>query len=222
MSFAGFSAVPAPFQRRMPPWRHNDRNGGHDRSSRTLMWEDEQIRARKTAGIAIARGPRGSRRLWPLAALAAAGAVLPGTVGVASAGVHDSTYRQVNLRSDIPGLAAVTATGPGALWEFPPLRAPTRHRAERCGSRSRQGQDHPVHLGNRHGRQQGWPDRHDHLWRADRPGVQQRLGNPGPTSLCMTRPANWVRRPSFSPRKRRDQRPNPGVGMAQALTRRPR
>ena len=34
--------------------------------------------------------------------------MLPGTAGVASAGVHDSTYRQVNLRSDIPGLAAVT------------------------------------------------------------------------------------------------------------------
>jgi len=62
----------------------------------------------KAPRIAIARGPRGSRRLWPLAALAAAGAVLPVTAGVASAGVRDSAYRQVNLRSDIPGLAAVT------------------------------------------------------------------------------------------------------------------
>ena len=57
--------------------------------------------------ITIARGPRRSRRLWPLAALAAAGAALPLTGGVASAGVHDSTYRQVNLVSDIPGLAAL-------------------------------------------------------------------------------------------------------------------
>jgi uncharacterized protein (TIGR03118 family) len=57
----------------------------------------------KTARIAIARG---SRRLWPLAALVAAGTVLPVTGGVASASVHDSTYRQVNLVSDIPGLAA--------------------------------------------------------------------------------------------------------------------
>ncbi len=47
----------------------------------------------KTPGIAIARGPR---RLWPLAALVAAGTVLPGTAGVASAGVHGSAYRQVN------------------------------------------------------------------------------------------------------------------------------
>ena len=62
----------------------------------------------KTPRIAVARGPRGSRRLWPLAALAAAGTVLPVTAGVASAGVRDSAYRQVNLRSDIPGLAAVT------------------------------------------------------------------------------------------------------------------
>jgi uncharacterized protein (TIGR03118 family) len=62
----------------------------------------------KTPRIAIARGPRGSRRLWPLAALVAAGTVLPVTAGVASAGVPDSAYRQVNLRSDIPGLAAVT------------------------------------------------------------------------------------------------------------------
>ena len=51
----------------------------------------------KTPGITIARGPR---RLWPLAALVAAGTVLPVTAGVASAGVHDSAYRQVNLRSD--------------------------------------------------------------------------------------------------------------------------
>ena len=56
----------------------------------------------KTAGMVIARG---SRRLWPLAALAAAGAMLPVTAGAASASVHDSTYRQVNLVSDIPGLA---------------------------------------------------------------------------------------------------------------------
>lgn len=57
----------------------------------------------KTARIAIARG---SRRLWPLAAAtAAAGSVLPVTAGVASADVHDSAYRQVNLVSDIPGLA---------------------------------------------------------------------------------------------------------------------
>ena len=56
----------------------------------------------KTARIAIARG---SRRLWPLAALMAAGAMLPVTASVASASVHDSTYRQVNLVSDIPGLA---------------------------------------------------------------------------------------------------------------------
>jgi len=34
----------------------------------------------------------------------AAGIVLPVTAGVASAGVHDSRYRQVNLVSDIPGL----------------------------------------------------------------------------------------------------------------------
>jgi uncharacterized protein (TIGR03118 family) len=56
----------------------------------------------KAPGIAIARG---SRRLWPLAALVVAGSALPATAGVASAGVHDSTYRQVNLVSDIPGLA---------------------------------------------------------------------------------------------------------------------
>jgi uncharacterized protein (TIGR03118 family) len=56
----------------------------------------------KTPRIAIARG---ARRLWPVAALAVAGTALPATAGVASAGVHDSTYRQVNLVSDIPGLA---------------------------------------------------------------------------------------------------------------------
>jgi len=57
----------------------------------------------KTPGTAVARG---ARRLWPLAALVAAGTMLPATAGAASAGVHDSTYRQVNLVSDIPGLAA--------------------------------------------------------------------------------------------------------------------
>ena len=60
----------------------------------------------KTPRIAIARG---ARRLWPVAALAVAGAALPATAGVASAGVHDSTYRQVNLISDIPGLAPTDA-----------------------------------------------------------------------------------------------------------------
>jgi len=59
----------------------------------------------KTRGTAAARR---ARRLWPLAALVAAGTMLPATAGAASAGVHDSTYRQVNLVSDIPGLAAVT------------------------------------------------------------------------------------------------------------------
>ena len=62
----------------------------------------------KTPRIAIGRGPLGSRRLWPLAALVAAGTVLPVTAGAASAGVHDSRYQQVNLVSDVPGLAAVT------------------------------------------------------------------------------------------------------------------
>ena len=62
----------------------------------------------KTPRIAIGRGPLGSRRLWPLGALVAAGILLPVTAGVASAGVHDSRYRQVNLVSDVPGLAAVT------------------------------------------------------------------------------------------------------------------
>jgi uncharacterized protein (TIGR03118 family) len=59
----------------------------------------------KTSRTAVARG---ARRLWPLAALVAAGTMLPATASVASPGVHDSTYRQVNLVSDIPGLAAVT------------------------------------------------------------------------------------------------------------------
>lgn len=59
----------------------------------------------KPPGTAVARGVR---RLWPLAALVAAGAMLPVTAGAASAGVHDSAYRQVNLVSDIPGVAAVT------------------------------------------------------------------------------------------------------------------
>jgi uncharacterized protein (TIGR03118 family) len=59
----------------------------------------------KAAPIAIARG---SGRLLPLAALAAAGAMLPVTAGAASASAIDSAYRQVNLVSDIPGLAAVT------------------------------------------------------------------------------------------------------------------
>lgn len=64
----------------------------------------------KTPRIADARGVR---RLWPLAALVAAGSMLPATASVASASVspahqHDSAYRQVNLVSDIPGLAAVT------------------------------------------------------------------------------------------------------------------
>src|SRR5690349_13443458 len=84
----------------------------------------------KTPGTAV---PRGARRLWPLAVLVAAGGMLPATAGAASAGVHDSVYRQVNLVSDIPGLAAVTdpdlvnswgvSAGPGtdqapggALW----------------------------------------------------------------------------------------------------------
>jgi len=84
----------------------------------------------KTPGTATARGVR---RLWPLAVLVAAGGMLPATAGAASAGVHDSVYRQVNLVSDIPGLAAVTdpdlvnswgvSAGPGtdqapggALW----------------------------------------------------------------------------------------------------------
>ena len=84
----------------------------------------------KTPGTATARG---ARRLWPLAVLVAAGTMVPATAGAASAGVHDSTYRQVNLVSDIPGLAAVTdpdlvnswgvSAGPGtdqapggALW----------------------------------------------------------------------------------------------------------
>jgi len=61
-----------------------------------------------TPGIAIVRDPRGARRLWPIAALMAAGTVLPVTAGAASADVHQSTYRQVNLVSDIPGLAAAT------------------------------------------------------------------------------------------------------------------
>lgn len=59
----------------------------------------------KTRGTAAARR---ARRLWLLAALVAAGTMLPATAGAALAGVHDSTYRQVNLVSDIPGLAAVT------------------------------------------------------------------------------------------------------------------
>lgn len=62
----------------------------------------------KTPRIAIARSSRGVRRLWPVAALAAAGTALPVTAGAASADVHQSAYRQVNLLSDIPGLAAVT------------------------------------------------------------------------------------------------------------------
>ena len=62
----------------------------------------------KTPGTAAGRG---ARRLWPLAVLVAAGGMLPATAGAASAGtasagVHDSTYRQVNLVSDIPGVAA--------------------------------------------------------------------------------------------------------------------
>jgi len=60
----------------------------------------------KNLSFTMARGPWGFRRLWPLAALAAAGAALPMTAGVASANVHNSTYRQVNLISDVPGLAA--------------------------------------------------------------------------------------------------------------------
>jgi uncharacterized protein (TIGR03118 family) len=61
--------------------------------------------AMKNPRLTMAQEPWRLRRLWPLAALAAAGAALPLTAGVASAGVHDSTYRQVNLVSDIPGLA---------------------------------------------------------------------------------------------------------------------
>jgi uncharacterized protein (TIGR03118 family) len=58
----------------------------------------------KAIRIAIARGPRGLRRLWPLAVVVAAATALPVTAGAASASVHDSRYQQVNLVSDIPGV----------------------------------------------------------------------------------------------------------------------
>ena len=130
----------------------------------------------KTPGIAIARGPRGSRRLWPLAALvAAAGTVLPVTAGVASAGVRDSAYRQVNLRSDIPGLAAVT--DPDLVNSWGVSASPGTDQAPGGALWvSDNGKDKTTLYtsGNRHDRQQGWPDRHDHLWRSDRAGIQRR------------------------------------------------
>jgi hypothetical protein len=136
------------------------------------MWEDSTLMRVKTPGIAIARG---LRRLWPLAALVAAGTVLPVTAGVASAGVHDSAYRQVNLRSDIPGLAAVTDPDLVNSWGVS-ASAGTDQAPGGALWVSDNGKDKTtlLHLGNRDDRQQGWPDRHDHLWRADRPGIQQR------------------------------------------------
>jgi uncharacterized protein (TIGR03118 family) len=56
----------------------------------------------------MARKRRGLRGLWPIAAAVAAGTVVAMTAGAASAGTHDSAYRQVNLVSDIPGVAALT------------------------------------------------------------------------------------------------------------------
>ena len=141
---ARFSAESALSQRRVSAesaaqatWRHNDprRGAPHvlpDAYKRGLS----KMMAVKNPRITVARGPRRWQRLWPLAALAAAGAALPMTAGVASAGVHDSTYRQVNLVSDIPvspPRPTRTLSTPGV---FPPLRAPTRHRAERCGCRT--------------------------------------------------------------------------------------
>ena len=131
----------------------------------------KQMMRMKTARIVIARG---SRRLLPLAALVAAGAVLPATAGVASADAHGSTYRQVNLVSDVPGLAPTDPDSCELLGSFrlSGHRPGTGRIAVGVGQRD--GQDHPVHLGKRQDRQQVRPGGHDHLRRADRPGVQRR------------------------------------------------
>ena len=62
----------------------------------------------KHSTIAMARQRRGWRGLGYLAAIATAGTAMVMTAGGASAGTHDSAYRQVNMVSDIPGLAAQT------------------------------------------------------------------------------------------------------------------
>jgi uncharacterized protein (TIGR03118 family) len=59
--------------------------------------------------MALTRRRRLRRSLWSLAAVATAGSAMVMTAGVASAGTHHHAgYRQVNLVSDIPGLAAKT------------------------------------------------------------------------------------------------------------------
>ena len=151
----------------------------------------------KTPGTAAARG---ARRLWPLAAVVAAGTMLPATAGAASAGVHDSTYRQVNLVSDIPGLAAVTdsdlvnswgvsatagtdqAPG-GALWVSDNGKDKTTlYTSGTATTVSKAGLVVTITSGAPTGQ------------------VSNADTNPN-TSSCVTRPANRVRRPSSSSRK---------------------
>ena len=62
----------------------------------------------KSSTIAIGRQRRAWRTLGCLAAIATAGTAMAMTAGGASAGTHDSAYRQINMLSDIPGLAAQT------------------------------------------------------------------------------------------------------------------
>ena len=90
------------------PVSRNPASGAAGPASAAAQLEDSTMTRVKPARTAIARKPRGWRRLWPLAAVVTAGTVLAMTAGVASAGTHESTYRQVNLVSDIPGAAATT------------------------------------------------------------------------------------------------------------------
>src|SRR5262249_38625222 len=103
------SSVSVPFQRRSSSACHRGgttATGGMTRPPGRLCGRTQQMMEMKTPGIAMARGMRGWRRLWPLAALVAAATALPVTASAATAGVHDSRYQQVNLVSDIPGVAA--------------------------------------------------------------------------------------------------------------------
>ena len=172
----------------------------------------------KTPRIAIARG---ARRLWPVAALAVAWTALPATAGVASAGVHDSTYRQVNLISDIPGLALTDAdlvnswgvsASPGtdqapggALWVSDNGKDKTTLYTSGTGTTlNKVGLVVTITSGAPTGQ----------VSNATRTRT---------TSWCVTRPATRGRRPSFSSRKTAESTPGtPKSAWPRALARRPR